>query len=141
MIFRKRLRSLLPLALNSDNTGCFSNIDFRTLAEACDEFYDTLIIWNDSQHTCSREGRFRWLIGDTQSKTLDPVDATCQSLVLRACWLSSRLRERQAQSLAVHGVDESLRDSFAHENAKRSQDGDTRRKLSRGSVQPPATRR
>jgi hypothetical protein len=42
MVFRSRLRGLLPLALNSDNTGCSSNTGFQSVAEACEEFYDTL---------------------------------------------------------------------------------------------------
>jgi hypothetical protein len=42
MVFRSRPRGLLPLALNSDNTDCFSNTGFRTVAEVCEEFYDTL---------------------------------------------------------------------------------------------------
>jgi hypothetical protein len=41
-------------------------------------------------------------------------------------WLHrpDRLRKIRGESLAVHGVHESLRDSFAHQNASRSEDGD-----------------
>ena len=42
MVFAYRSRGPLPLALNCDNTGCFSDTVSRAPSEICEEFYDTL---------------------------------------------------------------------------------------------------
>jgi hypothetical protein len=41
MVFAYRLRGPLPLALNCDDTGCFSDTVSRASGEEREEFYDT----------------------------------------------------------------------------------------------------
>lgn len=43
MVFSQQQRAALLVGLNSGDTGCVLDAAFRSVAEVCDEFYDTLM--------------------------------------------------------------------------------------------------